>query len=518
MFKRALIFCLNIGLFCSLVSSATAKDKLGEREERAREIDKALFMASGTVDKVLKIGLVDCMLYALKQNSEILVKRIEPKLKEDDVKIAKADFEPTFNAEYTVQDTNEVSSSTLQGADIFNTQDMQLNADVSGKFTSGTEYKMEFLNQRYKSDSAYQTFNPYYTIEPKITITQPLFRDFGIMVNKADIIVAQNNRLQSGASFKDTVMDTISKAKIAYYNYIFYLENYAIAKLSLERAQHLLEINKARYQKGLISSVDLLETEAAAAQREKTVLTAEAQVKKAEDDLKLITNLVDDPQVWNAKIELIDKPAFIVEEVDLLQSLKAAFEYRPDYYSAKIDLKSRDIKIVTAKNALFPTVDLIGSFGLNGLGKDYQNAFEKVNPDYTDLSFGVKFSLPWGSGDRAKYDQRQLEKAQALLVFKRLEQNIILEIRDRVRNAKTQKQQVDVAKLSKEKEVQNYEAQKERYAAGQVSTHDMLDYQDKLSQAELDYVKALIDYNIALINLDKSQGITLAKNNIKLEE
>jgi outer membrane protein TolC len=75
-----------------------------------------------------------------------------------------------------------------------------------------------------------------------------------------------------------------------------------------------------------------------------------------------------------------------------------------------------------------------------------------------------------------------------------------------------------VAKLSKEKETQNYEAQQDRYAAGQVSTHDMLDYQDKLAQAELDYINALVEYNIALIDLDKSQGLTLAKNDIKLEE
>lgn len=518
MLKRALIFCLNTGLSFVLVSSAMAKDKVSGAEERVGEIEKAIFMASGIQDKVLRIGLVDCIAYALKNNSEILIKRIEPKLKEDDVKVAKADFEPTFNASYMLQDKNEVASNVLEGADVFNTQDMNLNADVSGKLVSGTEYKMELLNQRYKSDSIYQAYNPYYVIEPKITITQPLFRGFGIMVNKADIIVAQNNRLQSGASFKDTVMDTISKAKTAYYNYIFYLENFAIAGLSLERARNLLEINKARYAKGLISSVDLLETEAAAAEREKTVLTADAQVRKAEDGLKLITNLVDNPDIWNARIELIDKPVFIVEETDLLQSLKDAFEHRPDYYSAKIDLKNRDIKIVTAKNALLPTVDLTGSFGLNGLGKDYQDALKKVNPDYTDWSVGIQFSLPWGGGDRAKYDQRQLEKAQALLAFKRLEHNIILEVRDKVRLAKTQEQQVGVAKLSREKETQNYEAQKERYAAGQVSTHDILDYQDKLSQAELDYVKALIDYNIALINLDKSQGITLAKNNIKLEE
>jgi outer membrane protein TolC len=163
-------------------------------------------------------------------------------------------------------------------------------------------------------------------------------------------------------------------------------------------------------------------------------------------------------------------------------------------------------------------VDLVGSFGLNGLGKDYQDAVENTDSEHKDLSLGFKVSLPWGGSERAKFDQRKLEKAQALLSFKRLEQNIILEVRDKVRAVETQKQQVAAAKLSKDKEGQNYQAQKERYAAGQASTHDMLDYQDKLSQAELDYVKALIDYNTAIINLDKSEGLTLVKNNVKLEE
>ncbi|MDD5237778.1 MAG: TolC family protein [Candidatus Omnitrophica bacterium] len=512
------VFLINLMVLGNISFAAANKKETTPDTERAREVEKAFFMVGGSQDRVLKIGLVDCILYALKNNSEILIQRIEPKLKQDDVRIAKAGFEPTLNVDTSLHDNTEISSSALQGADKFNSQDTNINAGVSGKLITGTEYNVEFLNQKYKSDSSYQIFNPYFSTEPKITITQPLFRGFGIVVNKADIIVAQNDKLQSEASFKNTVMDTISKSKTAYYDYIYYLEAYAIARLSLERARNLLEINKARYRKGLISSVDLLETEAAAAQREKAVIAADALMNKAEDDLKLITNLVDDPEVWNAEIELIDKPEFKVEEVDLLKSLKDAFEYRPDYYSAKIDLKSRDIKIVTAKNALLPTVDLTGSFGLNGLGKDYQSAIGKINSDYTDWSVGVKFTVPWGGAERAKFDQRSLEKAQALLSFKRLEQNIILEVRDKVRLVKARKQHVDVAKLSKEKETQNYEAQQERYSAGQVSTHDMLDYQDKLAQAELDYVNALIEYNIALINLDKSEGLTLVKNDIKLEE
>jgi len=487
-------------------------------DPRQEEMDKAIFMAAGAQDRTLRIGLVDCILYCLKNNSEILIKRIEPKLKEGDVKVAQSDFEPTLNADFTLQDTTEISTSTLQGANKFNSQDVNINAGVSGKLVTGTGYNVEFFNQRYKSDSTYQIYNPYYSTEPKITITQPLFKGAGILVNKADIMIAKNDQLVSEKNFKDTVMSTISQAKSAYYNYTFHLEEYSIAKLSLQRANNLLEVNKARYQKGLISSVDLLETEAAAAEREKALLFAEASLKRAEDDLKLITNLVDDPEAWNARIELIDAPELKQEDVELLKSLQDAFIYRPDYQAAKVDLKNRDIKIKVAKNALLPTVDLTGSLGLNGLGKDYQGAIQKTNANYPDWGLGVKFSLPWGTGDRAKYDQKKLEKTQALLSFRRLEQNIILDVRDKVRLAKIQYRQIGVARLSKEKETQNYAAQKERYAAGQVSTHDILDYQDKLAQSELDYFKALVDYNVALIDLDKSQGLTLAKNNIKIED
>ncbi|MFA5144475.1 MAG: TolC family protein [Candidatus Omnitrophota bacterium] len=485
---------------------------------RQAEIEKTLFIASGVQSKVLRIGLVDCILYSLKNNKDILIKKIEPKLRKDDIEIARAAFEPTLTSEFNIHDETEIASSILQGADKFNSQDTTFNIGVSGKLTTGTKYNVEFLNERYKSDSSYQIYNPYYATEPKVTITQPLFRSFGAAVNTADIMVARNNQKASEEGFINTVMDIVSKAKTAYYNYIFYLEKYSIDRLSHERARDLVEINKARYAKGLISSVDLLETEAAAAQREKAVLSAEASLKKAEDDLKLVIGLVDDPEVWNAQIELIDKPEFIRREVDLLKSLKDAFQYRPDYKAGKINLESHDIKIMAEKNTLLPIIDLVGSLGLNGLGQDYQSALGKSNSNYQDWSAGVKVSIPWGGAERAKYDQRKLEKAQALLAFKQLEQNIILEVRDKVRLTKTQYRQVEVAKLSREKEIQNYEAQKERYATGHVSTHDILDYQDKLSQSELDYVQALIDYNIALINLDKSAGLTLAKNDVKIEE
>lgn len=511
------IILINLILFFSVLKAGQAD--IG-KEERAGQIEKTLFIASANQDKVLKIGLVDCILYALKSNTDILIKRIDPKLKEDDIKKAKADFEPTLDVEYSLADKSVISYSSLEGlnTNVSKTRDINANAGISGKTVTGTEYDVDFLTERYASSSSFQSINPYYSAEPKITITQPLFRGAGIIVNKADIIIAQNNKLESEKNFTFTVMDIITKAMSAYYTYIFALENYNIDKLSLERASDLLEINKIRYSKGIISSVDLLETEAAVAQRQKNLLATESFIKKAEDDLKFVTNLIDDPEVWNARIELLDKPRLKKEDADLFESLKDSFEYRPDYQAELIDLKNRDIRIKVAKNALFPTLDLTGSFGLNGLSEDYKNAIKKIDSNYKDWGVGVKFSFPWGGFERADYDQKKLEKARALVSLKRLEQKIILEVRDKVRETKIQHQQVEVSEIYHEKEVQNYQAQQERYVSGHVSTHDMLDYQDKLSQSELDYVQALVDYNIALIDLDKSVGLTLVKNGVKLEE
>jgi len=511
--KRAVIILLIILL--PFQSSFAAKKK--DDDKRRREMEKAIFMAAGNQERLLKIGLIDCLAYALKNNSEIKIQKIDPFLKNDDIKAAQSEFEPTFKADFNYKDETTRSSNVLQGADTFQSKQADLNAGVSGKFVTGTKYNIDFFNQRYESDSLFQNINPYYKTEPQITITQPLFRNFGTTVNRAQIVIAGNNKEQSQDNFRDRVMMVVTNTKAAYYNYVLYLEAYAISRLALDRAKELLEINKARYAKGLLSSVNLLETEAAVLDKEKYVILAEYELKKAEDNLKLITNLVDDPELWNAKLELIDKPVFIFEEANLLESLKNAFNFRPDYKIAVVDLKNRDINIMLARNVLFPTLDLVGSYGVNGLGEDYSSAIGKTNPNYQDWSAGLKFTLPWGTGDRAKYDQRKLEKAQALLAFKRLEENIILDVRDKVRKVGSQEKQVVAAQLANDKEAQNYEAQKERYAAGYVSTHDLLDYQDKLAQAELDLVKAVVNYKIDYANLEKAQGITLVKNDIKLE-
>jgi len=476
------------------------------------------FIDSARTNRLLRIGMVDCIAWTLQNNSEILIKKIEPKLREDDEKIAKAAFEPNFYANIEKDSINSPLPLPMNVYSSVVSRAVEASAGISGKLTSGTRYQLDLLGSRDDNDPATMPVNPVYYAEPKLTITQPLFKGAGFEVNRAEIVITANYRRIASKDLRATAMQSISRAIIAYYNYGYSQEFQTIALASLKRSQDLLAINTERHAKGMISSVELLETETAVAEREKAVIVADALVAKTEDELRLVTNIVDDPELWNAHLELLEQPKIELRSTDLAQSLRKAFELRPDYQIKMIDLQNRDVAIKVAKDNKLPTVDLVGSYGMNGWGSDLGGALSTIEPDNSDWLMGLKFVKPWGGGESARYDQKKREKIRALLELKRLEQNIILDVRNRIREVETQRRQMDAAMHAKNMQLKNYEAQTERYAAGQTSTHDMLDYQERVATSETDYLKAMVDYQTALVALDNAEGITLAKNNIVLED
>ncbi len=478
--------------------------------------DKAAFVAGASNPVTLRIGRVDCLVYALRNNTGLRIRRLDPILRTGDLAVARAAFEPSLVGSARLSDTRE-RSTTLLSSNVAHTRQADASVEVAGRLPAGTRYSLGLFGDRLDTSSSFQTLNPAYHLEPGLTLTQPLFRGAGSAVNRAAIRLAATNLKVSEATLRDTAMDVVSRTLAAYYELYDARTRFQIEDDALSRTEHLLEINRTRYAKGLISSVDLLETETAVAARRKTMIEAEARRALAEDTLKLVTNLADDPALWNARIELLDDPELGVQRVDLAASLERAFSNRPDYAAMTLSLANRDIAIQLARNDRLPTVDLIGSLGLNGVDGSFDGAADSLSTDYKDWMIGVQVTVPWGSGTRAAYTQRQWEKVQALLELKRLEQAIVFDVRDRVRAVDIQFRQTEAARLASDLEQRTHDAQQARYAAGEVSTHDMLDYQNRLASARRDYIKALMDYQVALIRLDQAEGTTLAKHEITLE-
>ena len=168
---------------------------------------------------------------------------------------------------------------------------------------------------------------------------------------------------------------------------------------------------------------------------------------------------------------------------------------------------------------MLPIIDLIGSYGLNGLGKNQQKASDVLGSGmYEDWTIGVSVTVPLGNDDaKGTYRKSKLEKEQALIAFKRLEQKIILEVRNAARDVEIQYRVLEASLKNLEAAQKNYEAQETRFRAGLVSTHDIIDYQEMLARAEVNYAGSVIDYNKAIVELAKAEGMTLEYDNIEIE-
>ena len=471
----------------------------------------------------VSLSLQDCIFFALKNNLDVAATRLAPQIKETEITKAKSDFDPTATLDISADksETHTTSSGTTGTFESVQ-KNYDFNAGLKQKFLTGGDYDLSFKSNRLKTNRlpVSQTPNPAYTSSLTFTLTQPLLKDFGIGVNRADILIAKNNKDISLEELREEVINTITETEKAYWELVFALENLKVKELSLKRAEDLLETNKARMKAGTVSQLEVLAAEAEVASRKQEVIIAQKMLSDAQDNLKIVTNLIQDPKLWNFDIIPLDKPPLEAKEIDLVESVRIAFEKRPDYQKEKIDLKNKDIKIKVAKNEVLPTLDLKGSFGLNGLDRHYDDAFDEMSKgEYESWSAGLSFEYPLGNrGARSKYKKRLLEKEKALIDFKNLEQKIIIQVREAVRGTNTDYKRVAAAETVRRLRERRLSAEEERFKEGLTTTHDILEYQEDLAKSQSGYLRSIIDYNKSLIDLEKAKGTVLERENILFEE
>ncbi len=506
-------FVIISGIFVALLTGAKAVAQQGEG------FDREAYMASLEQKKVLELRLTDCIGYALKSNSEIKVTKIEPLKAISDVRIAKSEFEPHFTFDWEMEDDTYQSPTTLADQSTGKARTGTFNFGLDQKFTTGTELELNFYNTRTRSNSAIQIMNPEFESEAEIVITQPLLKGFGIPVNKANYMIAKNNKLKSDQDFIGAVIDVLTDVKRKYYIYQYTQEQYRVALASLERVESLNQIIIEKYAKGIASNVDLLQSEAELARMEEAVLAADNMMHGAEDALKYVTNLIDDVELWNSTIVLLDKMDYEKTELNVIKSVEIAFARRPDYQAANLNLKNKDISVVYYRNGMLPTLDLQGSYGLNGLAKNFEKDLGNIGGGkYPDWTVGVAASMPlFADEEKGKYEKSKYDKQQTLISFQRLEEKIIQEVREAVRNVATAYDTLEASLKSLRAQEKNYEAQETRFKAGLVSTHDIVDYQERLARAELSYVQSITDYKVSLAALAKAQGTTLIDEGVSIQ-
>ena len=472
-----------------------------------------------TEQKVLPLSLQECIQSVLENNLGIKAGRIDPRIAETQVTTARSEFDPDLSFDIFANKNKELSATALSGAASTEEETRGYNVGLEQKIVTGGTYSVDFTNQRFRTNSDFFTINPSYSTGVDLGIGQPLLRNFGIFVNRSQIMIAMNNLAMSEYEFKQSVIDTVAEAEDIYWDLTFAITDVDVSIQSYELAQDLVKINEAKVSVGTLPHVEVLKAKSTAAARKERIIASTNRLKAVRDRVFQIANMPQLREDVDYEIDPLDKPEVIPVEVDQLRSIQVALEERPDYLGKKVDIENKDIELRVAKNQLLPILDLEASLGSNGLGSNYAKDFDALgSADYYNWSTGLAFSVPLGNRfARSAYERRKLEVGKALIDLKNLEQDIIVQVRGAVRDINSYLEQVRAAQVARELAAEQLSQEQKRMDVGRATTHDVLEYQEDFAQAQRNEMRAKVDFLKSQVALERTKGTLLETKNVVLD-
>ncbi len=138
---------------------------------------------------------------------------------------------------------------------------------------------------------------------------------------------------------------------------------------------------------------------------------------------------------------------------------------------------------------------------------------------YNNWSFGLNLDIPLNSVfSRAAYAQAKVSLEQGMLRLKNQEQVIYLEIRNGVRNVETNYKRVQSYRVARELADKKLQAEEEKLRVGLSTNFIVLTYQRDLSTARSNELRAVVDYLISVVSLEKAMGTSLKNKNISIDQ
>jgi len=457
--------------------------------------------------------LRSCIERALADNLEIRAERINPSIATWGVVQQEGVFDPAFVAGATY---NESSTPQSTGdADV--TRQFNPSLGLAGTLPTGTGYGLSLSDYR-TGGSRYPDY--LYTGSAAITLTQPLLKNYGLDPNLAYVRVARKKRDIAVQNFALLVMTTISDVSKAYYELVYAIENHKALREDLDRAKRLLDENRKRVQVGVMSPLDVTQAEAGVAEREEAVIVAERAIKDNENALKRLISS-DVRFLLSETLVPLDYPLVEMIEADTARSTRTALEQRPDFIAAKHEVERQNILVKYNRNQLWPELDLQASYGMNGLaGSGFHTlTARQLGNDNNAWGVGLSISFPIGNRQaRANYHIARLDREQALLTLKQLEQNIVVAVDNAVGRVQTNLKRVDATRAASRLAEESLKAEETKLRAGTSTSFLVLQAQSQLAAARSAEIRARADYSESLVELSRVEGGTLRKNNIVLDE
>jgi outer membrane protein TolC len=182
-------------------------------------------------------------------------------------------------------------------------------------------------------------------------------------------------------------------------------------------------------------------------------------------------------------------------------ALRQAFEQRSDLKAAAAQVRAAGLALSGARSERLPSLTVSADYGVIG-----------PNPAQSHGTFSVTGTLrfPIWEGGRAAGD---IEQADATLTQRGAElEDLKLEVESEIRKVYLDLQsatsQVEVAQKNVQVAKETLDLTRQRVEAGVANSVELVQSQESLASAELDYINSVFAHNVAKLSLARAMGRT----------
>jgi outer membrane protein TolC len=548
--------------------------KVGRREILRILSFSSLERVGVQVTNQIPLTLEDAIKLALQNNNDIDSSRIDVRIAELNLKIARSAYDPIISSENYFESRDVPSASTIGGAGAsgkFTQTDLNASFSASGflRFGGGS-YQIDFSSARTTTTNQNALLNPQFPSSFSFTYVQPLMRGFRFDFRRRNIEIAKKNLSLTDAQFRQKVIDIITQVEQAYWDLVFALKNLQVQIEGVQQAKQQLESNKRLVEKGILAPVEIVASEAQISTLEQNVYSAQETVTRVENMLKSLILKDRNSNLWFASLVPVSPVDVEVPQISLATAINEALKNRLELRLRQTQSEIQEVEERYYRDLTKPQIDLVGTYtalGIAGTAKEITRTANIVNPDllarvnqlsalqqlpplnipttvtniirppdvlvgnyfssltdlftarYPTYRIGVKISLPLRNElAEAELGKVLAEKSKLENQKLQIEQAIEAEVRNALQAISTAQARLQAAQSSRSAAETLYESEQRQFRAGVSTFYMVLQRQKEVLEAKGRELQARTDLNKAIANLQRTIGSTLSAKQIEIKE
>jgi outer membrane protein TolC len=348
--------------------------------------------------------------------------------------------------------------------------------------------------------------------------TQPLLRNFGRLATDRPVLLAQISNQSSRQEIERQATLTIQQVVNAYWDLVGAQEQLVVSQESLSLARELHDRNRIQVDVGTMAPLELVQSEAAIATREEGIISSQAAVGDAGDELRRLLN-VPPGELWELPIQATTRPETDERPaIDLEEAIRTAYEERPEIRQQQLVIEQSQLNSRFFRNQRLPRLDLVVGYNSAGNQPQFGDVYSELfGLEFTGWSTQLNFLYPiQNRSARAQSASADIELEISNTELEDLRDTIRTQVRQAARRVDTAAKQIEAARASVRFQERSLEAERKRYENGMSTSFEITQIQEDLTFARQREVDARITFQTALTEFYRVTGRLLEQEGVEL--